>query len=61
MSKHRGGKGNSAQDSVRASEVGRKGGKVSGGNCRNKPDRAVDTGLQGGLVSRRGKAQETSV
>jgi len=57
MSAHRGGKGNFAEDSVRASEAGIKGGKDSGGNFRNNPDRAVDAGRKGGLVSRRGKAQ----
>lgn len=57
MSTHRGGKGNFAEDSVRASEAGRKGGKISGGNFKNNPDRAVDAGRKGGLVSRRGKTQ----
>lgn len=57
MSKNRGGKSNFAEDSVRASDACRKGGKASGNNFRNNPDRAVDTGRQGGLVSRRGKAQ----
>ncbi|MGC0937420.1 general stress protein [Pantoea agglomerans] len=61
MSKHRGGKGNFAEDSVRASEAGRKGGKISGGNFRNNPDRTVDTGRQSGLVSRCGKAQEGKI
>lgn len=46
MSTHRGGKGNFAEDSVRASEAGRKGGKTSGGNFKNNPDRAVDAAVK---------------
>lgn len=55
MTAHRGGAGNFAENPQRASEEGRKGGKLSGGNFKNDPERAVDAGRKGGKVSRRGK------
>lgn len=54
----RGGSGNFAADPIRASEAGRKGGKVSGGNFRNDRQRAVEAGRKGGLVSRRSSGEE---
>ena len=48
---HRGGSGNFAEDRERASEAGRKGGKVSGGNFRNDPARASAAGKKGGEQS----------
>ncbi len=36
MAQHRGGSGNFAEDRERAAEAGRKGGKNSGGNFKNK-------------------------
>jgi len=53
MSTHRGGKGNFAEDTQRASEAGSKGGKMSGGNFKNNPERAVEAGRKGGKISRR--------
>lgn len=54
MTTHRGGKGNFAEDTQRASEAGSKGGKMSGGNFKHSPERAVEAGRKGGKVSRRG-------
>ena len=48
---HRGGSGNFAEDRERASEAGRKGGKVSGGNFKNDPARASAAGKKGGEQS----------
>ncbi|EXU73666.1 general stress protein [Erwinia mallotivora] len=55
MAEHRGGSGNFAEDRNRASEAGRKGGKVSGGNFRNDPQRASLAGAKGGRNSRGNK------
>ncbi|MEW5287799.1 general stress protein [Erwinia papayae] len=55
MAEHRGGSGNFAEDRNRASEAGRKGGKVSGGNFRNDPPRASLAGAKGGRNSRGNK------
>lgn len=61
MTTHRGGAGNFAENTQRAAEAGRKGGKASSGNFNNNPERAVEAGRKGGAVSRRGKAQENRV
>ncbi|MEG3131422.1 KGG domain-containing protein [Pantoea cypripedii] len=53
MADYRGGSGNFALDTERASEAGKKGGKASGGNFRNNPERAREAGKKGGKVSRR--------
>jgi general stress protein YciG len=50
-SEHRGGSGNFAEDRERASQAGRKGGKVSGGNFKNDPARASAAGKKGGEQS----------
>ncbi|MFC7775589.1 general stress protein [Pantoea sp. GCM10028869] len=42
--KLRGGAGNFANDPNRASEAGKRGGRVSGGNFRNNPERAIEAG-----------------
>ncbi|VTT28344.1 Conidiation-specific protein 10 [Klebsiella pneumoniae] len=52
MAEHRGGSGNFAENRERASEAGRKGGKVSGGNFKNDPQRASLAGEKGGRNSR---------
>ncbi|WP_449757899.1 general stress protein [Erwinia persicina] len=57
MAEHRGGSGNFAEDRQRASEAGRKGGKVSGGNFKNDPKRASVSGEKGGRNSRGSKGQ----
>lgn len=57
MAEHRGGSGNFAEDRQRASEAGRKGGKVSGGNFKNDPKRASVAGEKGGRNSRGSKSQ----
>ncbi|HBI06209.1 MAG TPA: stress-induced protein [Erwinia persicina] len=57
MAEHRGGSGNFAEDRQRASEAGRKGGKVSGGNFKNDPKRASVAGEKGGRNSRGSKGQ----
>lgn len=57
MAEHRGGSGNFAEDRQRASEAGRKGGKVSGGNFKNDPKRASLAGEKGGRNSRGGKSK----
>lgn len=46
-----------AQDHARASEAGKKGGSMSGGNFKNDPARAAEAGRKGGLNSRGGKKQ----
>lgn len=51
--KLRGGAGNFANDPNRASEAGKRGGRVSGGNFRNNPERAIEAGRKGGRLSRR--------
>ncbi|MBJ3815953.1 general stress protein [Shimwellia pseudoproteus] len=51
MANHRGGSGNFAEDRERASEAGRKGGKMSGGNFKNDPQRASEAGRKGGRNS----------
>lgn len=51
MTEHRGGSGNFAEDKERASEAGKKGGKVSGGNFKNDPERASEAGKKGGKHS----------
>ena len=51
MANHRGGSGNFAEDRVRASEAGRKGGQHSGGNFKNDPQRASEAGKKGGKNS----------
>ncbi|CAH0183699.1 general stress protein [Erwinia aphidicola] len=60
MAEHRGGSGNFAENRERASEAGRKGGKVSGGNFKNDPQRASLAGEKGGRNSRgsRSKTEE---
>ncbi|XXN66690.1 general stress protein (plasmid) [Enterobacter ludwigii] len=55
MTTYRGGAGNFASDRERASEAGRKGGKLSGGNFRFDPERAREAGRKGGQISRRAK------
>jgi len=57
MAEHRGGSGNFAEDRQRASEAGRKGGKVSGGNFKNDPKRASAAGEKGGRNSRGSKSK----
>lgn len=57
MAEHRGGSGNFAEDRKRASEAGRKGGKVSGGNFKNDPQRASEAGEKGGRNSRGNREQ----
>ncbi|MBC3945634.1 general stress protein [Erwinia persicina] len=57
MAEHRGGSGNFAEDRQRASEAGRKGGKVSGGNFKNDPKRASVAGEKGGRNSRGSKSK----
>jgi len=57
MAEHRGGSGNFAEDRQRASEAGRKGGKVSGGNFKNDPQRASLAGEKGGRNSRGSKSK----
>ncbi|MEM6159765.1 general stress protein [Erwinia sp. P6884] len=57
MAEHRGGSGNFAEDRKRASEAGRKGGKVSGGNFKNDPQRASQAGEKGGRNSRGNREQ----
>jgi general stress protein YciG len=44
MTQRRGGSGNFAEDKQRASEAGRKGGKMSGGNFKHDPERASEAG-----------------
>ncbi|MTD26557.1 general stress protein [Erwinia sorbitola] len=61
MAEHRGGSGNFAEDRQRASEAGRKGGKVSGGNFKNDPKRASLAGEKGGRNSRGGKSKTDDV
>lgn len=55
MTQHRGGSGNFAEDKQRASEAGRKGGKMSGGNFKHDPERASEAGKKGGKNSRGGR------
>ncbi|RYY75966.1 MAG: hypothetical protein EOO52_00050 [Gammaproteobacteria bacterium] len=43
-----------AQDPERASEAGKKGGSVSGGNFKNDPARASEAGRKGGENSHGG-------
>jgi len=57
MAEHRGGSGNFAEDRQRASEAGRKGGKVSGGNFKYDPQRASLAGEKGGRNSRGSKSK----
>ncbi|MFK8256806.1 general stress protein [Erwinia sp. AnSW2-5] len=57
MAEHRGGSGNFAEDRQRASEAGRKGGKVSGGNFKHDPQRASLAGEKGGRNSRGSKSK----
>lgn len=57
MAEHRGGSGNFAEDRQRASEAGRKGGKVSGGNFKNDPKRASVAGEKGGRNSHGSKSK----
>ena len=54
MAEHRGGSGNFAEDRVKASEAGRKGGQHSGGNFKNDPERASEAGKKGGKNSHGG-------
>ncbi|MTD37984.1 stress-induced acidophilic repeat motif-containing protein [Erwinia sp. CPCC 100877] len=54
MAQHRGGSGNFAEDSKKASEAGRKGGQHSGGNFKNDPQRASEAGRKGGENSHSG-------
>ncbi|WP_154948062.1 KGG domain-containing protein [Klebsiella grimontii] len=54
MAEHRGGSGNFAEDSDKASEAGRKGGQHSGGNFKNDPQRASEAGKKGGQNSHGG-------
>ncbi|MBD8213993.1 general stress protein [Erwinia persicina] len=61
MAEHRGGSGNFAEDRQRASEAGRKGGKVSGGNFKNDPKRASAAGEKGGRNSRGSKSKTDDV
>ena len=51
MTQRRGGSGNFAEDKQRASEAGRKGGKMSGGNFKHDPERASEAGKRGGQNS----------
>ncbi|MBN7121769.1 MULTISPECIES: general stress protein [Erwinia] len=60
MAEHRGGSGNFAEDRKRASEAGRKGGKVSGGNFKNDPQRASQAGEKGGRNSRGSRTKTDS-
>ncbi len=53
MSTRRGGKGNFAEDKARASEAGKKGGKVSSGNFKHNPERAAEAGRKGGKANGR--------
>jgi len=53
MTTYRDGAGNFASDRERASEAGRKGGKLSGGNFKYNPERAREAGRKGGQISRR--------
>lgn len=46
-----------AQDTERASEAGKKGGSMSGGNFKNDPERAAEAGRKGGQNSHGGKNQ----
>lgn len=46
-----------AQDPERASEAGKKGGSVSGGNFKNDPERASEAGRKGGQNSHGGKSE----
>ena len=55
MTQRRGGSGNFAEDKQRASEAGRKGGKMSGGNFKHDPERASEAGKRGGQNSRGGR------
>lgn len=57
MAEHRGGSGNFAEDRQRASEAGRKGGKVSGGNFKHDPQRASVAGEKGGRNSHGSKSK----
>lgn len=50
----RGGTGNFSADPTRASEAGKKGGKMSSGNFKNCPERAKEAGRKGGKISRKG-------
>ena len=61
MAEHRGGSGNFAENRERASEAGRKGGKVSGGNFKNDPQRASLAGEKGGRNSRGSKSKSEDV
>jgi len=53
MASNNGGKG-FAQDPERASEAGKKGGSLSGGNFKNNPGRASEAGKKGGENSHGG-------
>jgi general stress protein YciG len=56
-SEHRGGSGNFAEDRERASEAGRKGGRLSGGNFKNDRERASAAGKKGGEQSASGRGR----
>lgn len=47
-----------ASDPERASEAGRIGGQVSGGNFKNDPERAAEAGQKGGQNSHSGGQRE---
>jgi general stress protein YciG len=51
MTQRRGGSGNFAEDKQRASEAGRKGGKMSGGNFKHDPERASEAGKREGKTA----------
>ncbi|WP_394521751.1 stress-induced protein [Pantoea sp. SGAir0184] len=53
MTEHRGGSGNFAEDKVKASEAGKKGGQNSGGNFKNDREKASEAGKKGGQNSHR--------
>ena len=47
-----------AKDPQRASEAGKKGGSMSGGNFKNDPERAAEAGKKGGEHSHGGHKSE---
>lgn len=54
MAQNQGGGRGFANDPERASEAGKKGGSVSGGNFKNDPERAAEAGRKGGEHSHGG-------
>lgn len=58
MAEHRGGSGNFAENSEKASEAGKKGGHNSGGNFANDREKASEAGKKGGEHSHGGARKE---